>query len=252
MLSNTEQANDTDSGLLQHVLNGIIVQKTDDPATIVDLIVKLVLSTAADFFRKKEIPIIGSLMSPQEVFRDSIRIAVSTPTQPAVKCQKLNKQQRDEEAGLFDDFLSSAGNTTDATRNDHGNLSEELHLLRQIKDINDELNTLKLLAEDQERVWGQTFKLGNEPKPGDGMPTSAKAEIVAMIHEASQAQEAVNKLLDLKQKQASLAEANSAGQRAREAAKQTRTMQFMTAGTIISVSCLYGVLSLCPYSICKG
>lgn len=122
-----------------------------------------------------------------------------------------------------------------------GDISLEVELLREIKDINDELNILKLLAEDQERVWQQVFDGGNGARR-DIIPTVVKVEIAEMIHEANQVQESVDKLLDFKQKRASLVEASSASKHAQDAAAQTRLMKFLGVFTALAVSCHYEAL----------
>lgn len=47
--------------------------------------------------------------------------------------------------------------------NPYNNITPETKLLREIKDIVDELNMLKSLAENQERVWKQMWESGKNP-----------------------------------------------------------------------------------------
>lgn len=66
-----------------------------------------------------------------------------------------------------------------------------------------------------------------------------KAELAEMIREAHQVQESVDKLLDLKQKRASLVEASTASKHAEDAAAQTRLMKFFGVYSALAVSFHY-------------
>ncbi|KAL2783079.1 hypothetical protein BJX66DRAFT_345275 [Aspergillus keveii] len=177
----------------------------------------MVISTAVSFFNRRQIRILGTEKSPLDVFQESIRFV------------------RNSEADLFKRFQASFGNTDTA----------ETELLKEVKDICDELNILKSLVEDQEVVWNQAMKiLGGDYSNsfGNDKPLEVKREIMGMIHEAEVVQKAIDTLLDLKQKQANLTEAKFARQQAhdtakqaQETAKQTDTIVVFTVVTIVFV-----------------
>lgn len=95
--------------------------------------------------------------------------------------------------------------------NPYYDIREEMNLLREIKDICDELNILKNLYEDQELVWKQAFKmpLGDQEGLASEVypPTELRWELEELIAEAVEVQRAINTLLDLKQQQSNIAEA---------------------------------------------
>jgi Mg2+ and Co2+ transporter CorA len=131
------------------------------------------------------------------------------------------------------------------TKNPYDNISEETELLREVKDISDELNMLKNLAEDQEDVWKQVWK--DEHKPDSGftheIPSDIKGEIEEMIKEADFVQQAINALLDLKQKQANIVEAKYTRKQSDDTAVQGDTIMVFTVVTILFVSlvCLVNI-----------
>ncbi|KAL4903579.1 hypothetical protein BDW74DRAFT_155782 [Aspergillus multicolor] len=126
----------------------------------------------------------------------------------------------------------------DEKENIYYNIDPETTLLKEIKDICDELNILKNLAEDQERVWRQVCKLeGSTQTPGGPSayitPKDIKDEITEMVKEAEAVQTTINSLLNLKQKQANLEEAKSAREQAQATARQTDTIMVFTIVTIV-------------------
>ncbi|KAB8236677.1 uncharacterized protein BDW43DRAFT_308355 [Aspergillus alliaceus] len=128
------------------------------------------------------------LKEPLEIFRESIRRVADTENE------------------LSRTFIESVvGRYHTLPKRDVG---KEFRLLYEIKDIRDELNMLKTLAEAQETVWKQAFGARNS---ADGFefeyyhphtPVDTKLEILEMTREAESTQDAINTLLDLRQKHA--------------------------------------------------
>ncbi|RDW90751.1 uncharacterized protein DSM5745_02526 [Aspergillus mulundensis] len=142
------------------------------------------------------------------------------------------------EAQEGNDSTSTATSHADEKENIYYNIDPETTLLKEIKDICDELNILKNLAEDQEDVWRQVCKLeGSTQTPGTPSayitPKDIKDEITEMVKEAEAVQMTINSLLNLKQKQANLEEAKSAREQAQATAKQTDTIMVFTIVTIV-------------------
>lgn len=115
----------------------------------------------------------------------------------------------------------------------YGNVSKETSHLCEVKDILDELNILKNLVEDQDRVWKQFCE---EEAPAHNLsmlrfdtPSEIKRAIEEMTKQAEFVQTALHTLLNLKQKQASIEEAKSARE-------QSATIMVFTVITIIFVS----------------
>lgn len=132
-----------------------------------------------------------------------------------------------------------------STDNLYADISEETKLLREVKDICDELNMLKNLAEDQDDVWTQVWKGGNRPDATTyDTPTEVKAEIEEMVNEAEFVQKAIETLLDLKQKRANIVEAEFTRQQSHDTAVQSDTIMVFTVVTILFVSFVHLVFIL--------
>ena len=127
----------------------------------------------------------------------------------------------------------------------YGNISMEAELLRLIKDIWDELQILRNLAEDQEDVWMQFLDREKNASRVFNYytPTEVKCDIEEMIQEAKAVQDAFHTLLDLRQKQANIEEARytrkqseEARRQSEETRKQSQTIMVFTVITILFVS----------------
>lgn len=149
--------------------------------------------------------------------------------------------------------------TGEAPKNPHHIISEETRFLDQIRDIRDELHILKSLAEDQDVVWKQAFPATRQRNPfkynHPYTPTDVKSDLDEMILEAETTQNSVsdspteherhtnyvqiNTLLDLRQKQASLIEAENGRKQANDTARQSNSVFVFTLITIIFVSRLF-------------
>ncbi|KKK12297.1 hypothetical protein ARAM_001383 [Aspergillus rambellii] len=147
------------------------------------------------------------------------------------------------ESGLYTDFVqslkdekSSANGNSPATQ--YHNILQEAELLREIKDIRDELNILIALAVDQETVWKQLFQLEDldNRQFHACTPSLIKEDLEDMASEAKTVQESLDSLLDLKQKQASIKEAETGRKQAEDTGKQANTIMVFTVVTIIFVS----------------
>lgn len=138
--------------------------------------------------------------------------------EPSIQHQKDREQDSRDET------------SSETSGNQFGDIAREADLLREVKDIIDELNMLKNLAEDQEDVWQQVWNSERNPDASFtyDTPTEVKDDISEMINEAKSVQQAIDTLLDLKQKQANIAEAQSTR-------KQSDTVMVFTVITILFV-----------------
>ncbi|KAJ5902932.1 hypothetical protein N7495_003460 [Penicillium taxi] len=148
----------------------------------------------------------------QEHHEEEIEKGEQTKSSKIKKSQKVSKVDKEQEE----------------LENPYGDIKVETKLLREVKDIIDELNMLKNLTEDQERVWRQIWKDGENPIPlfTYETPTEIKEDIIEMINEAEYVQKSLDTLLDLKQKQANIQEALNTRE-------QTDTVMVFTVITII-------------------
>ncbi|KAE8356311.1 hypothetical protein BDV28DRAFT_117200 [Aspergillus coremiiformis] len=126
---------------------------------------------------------------PLEIFRESIRRVADSENE-------LSRTFIESVVGRYHTLLPKR------------DVGKEFRLLYEIKDIRDELNMLKTLTEAQETVWKQAFGARNS---GDGFdfqyyhphtPVDTRLELLEMAREAESTQDAINTLLDLRQKHA--------------------------------------------------
>ncbi|KAF2734260.1 hypothetical protein EJ04DRAFT_493792 [Polyplosphaeria fusca] len=143
------------------------------------------------------------------------------------------------------------------------NITEETNLLKEIKDILDELNSILLIFKQQELVvqsMGKDeasealFRDPRDPLPPHDSPRAIndrrvrfsqarllqtvrnhKRDIETLEQEATRTHDSLTMLLDLKQKQASVLEADYARQETVETTSQGRTLLVFTTVTIIFV-----------------
>ncbi|KAJ5882526.1 ankyrin [Penicillium soppii] len=227
--STTEDIDKDETSFLQLVVSAFRAQKNISSVSV-EFMKDLILRTATGLFYKKEIDVLGKRKSPLDVYREAI-LTVGEYTDVA---------NHSEDERFEDEFERRM-----ITKNPYDNISEETELLREVKDISDELNMLKNLAEDQEDVWKQVWK--DEHKPDSGftheIPSDIKGEIEEMIKEADFVQQAINALLDLKQKQANIVEAKYTRKQSDDTAVQGDTIMVFTVVTILFVSlvCLVNI-----------
>ncbi|KAJ6020907.1 Mg2+ transporter protein CorA-like/Zinc transport protein ZntB [Penicillium herquei] len=209
--------------------------------TSMNSMIEVVLGVATGLFIERIIPIEKRLAeekpemkSALEIFRESIRTVANTETDlfgdfmESLENEKKNPPQRYHK-GWIDDM----------PENPYHVISEEARLLDEIKDIHDELNMLRTLAESQQHVWEQAF----QTKELDSFtyfqfndtctPNMVLRDIQDMISEAEKVQESINTLLDLRQKQASIKEAEFGRQQANDTSKQANIVMVFTLVTIV-------------------
>lgn len=119
--------------------------------------------------------------------------------------------QAEKESELYDGFLKSldrdkrvnSSETPDRNEENwldsYNNIEDEVRLLREIKDIRDELGILVTLVDEQKMVWKQFFKTEN-PKSSfldDCTPESVREDLVKMISDANLVVESVRSPLYL-------------------------------------------------------
>lgn len=99
---------------------------------------------------------------------------------------------------------------------------------------------LKALAENQEDVWKQIWIDECDPQPifPHQTPSQIKTEIESLMSEVMSVEKAIGTLLNLKQKQANIMEAQFAREQSEETARQSVTIMVFTVVTILFVSWL--------------
>jgi Mg2+ and Co2+ transporter CorA len=105
----------------------------------------------------------------------------------------------------------------------------ETRLLDEVKDILDELNILKNLALDQKTVYESWKSVSGMEDYHHITPSEVKEDIEGMIEDSKSVQSAINTLLDLKQKEATILEAQATR-------RQSDAVMVFTVVTIIFVS----------------
>ncbi|KAL4883005.1 hypothetical protein BJY04DRAFT_216723 [Aspergillus karnatakaensis] len=227
IIGTTREAPGSDNSFMQNMLDALRSQSKGSEVSAQSMI-ELILSVSVGYFDRRRIDVNGTKVSPLEVFSNSIRLVRNQEATlyqsfkesvNAAKNQRLSRMERTKNAASTDD--KSQGEHD----NEHQDITEETELLQEIKDICDELNILKNLAEDQERVWRVACKskLASHSLSTYTTPTEVKDNIMEMIHEAKVVRQSIDSLLDLKQKQANLIEARFARQQAENTAKQAET-----------------------------
>lgn len=76
----------------------------------------------------------------------------------------------------------------------YNNIEDEVRLLREIKDIRDELGILVALVDEQKMIWKQVFK---NSVLDDCTPESVREDLIRMISDANLVVESVRTLLHL-------------------------------------------------------
>ncbi|KAH7370046.1 hypothetical protein BKA65DRAFT_10708 [Rhexocercosporidium sp. MPI-PUGE-AT-0058] len=167
-----------------------------------------------------------------------------------------------EESKMFDEFtdLSERLATGDHRPEDLDelfNISKETKLIKEIKDIRDELHIISTVLADQERVLVdmdttiqaiKASKMEEQPELGE-VPTDFRQTtrsyhslvesvrrhietVKGLDKQAEKTYLSLNDLLDLKQKQANVSEARSQRQQAQETARQGQTLMLFTVITV--------------------
>lgn len=115
----------------------------------------------------------------------------------------------EKESELYDGFLKSldrdkrlnSSETPDRNEDEwldsYNNIEDEVRLLREIKDIRDELGILVTLVDEQKIVWKQFFQT-DSPKSSfldDCTPESVREDLIKMISDANLVVESVSPVI---------------------------------------------------------
>ncbi|KAF5000342.1 hypothetical protein FGRMN_1810 [Fusarium graminum] len=235
-----ERNENSKDSLLQTVLDSMIYGEkrgTFERPTTVHSMMNSILGVATGFFARKFVPLPDRLFkTPLEVFRESLRHAADEEIFLYQRfLRELNGQKgRDsQDASLSNHLIKDMPSNPLSFASDPYSISPEAKVLDKIRDIRDELHMLRSLAEDQELVWRQAFE-DQELKDSRQYyqpctPADVKKDLDDMLGEVETINDSINTLLDLRQKQASISQAN-------DTAKQSNTVFVFTVITIVFVS----------------
>ncbi|KFY15670.1 hypothetical protein V492_01836 [Pseudogymnoascus sp. VKM F-4246] len=221
--------------ILKRVFKHLIEGRDHDrhPPSSPEQLMQLIVSSATGVIEQQKVilPEKGLSLSILEIFENAIG------------------DVEDGELNLFQNF--------EETLDEDYSIDEEIGYLVLIKDILDELNILKSLVKDQKKVWHEAFSqyttgiksLEKDQKQvwhdafseytmdKDHLNSREPGEILEMLEEmitdATRVERSINDLLDLKQKQANLSEAQSSRRQAEETAMQGTTLMVFTIVTIV-------------------
>ena len=135
----------------------------------------------------------------------------------------------------------------DVNAQQHIDNRKDLDALLELRDIEDELNTIDKLIKEQQNCVSEMIKqyrdLNNRHGKGfnginflhdiDQFLSEHKEQVDGMLKGAQAAQKAFKELLDMKQKQANIVEAHLAREQTEVAADQSRSVMIFTIFTII-------------------
>ncbi|VUC38053.1 unnamed protein product [Clonostachys rosea] len=148
----------------------------------------------------------------------------------------------DKVASHLRDFKNIMGRLrVDADEHVVMDITGETELMIEVDDILDELHTLKTILRDQESVIGELNKSLREMAGNSQKSPTVETRVlenhllrIARMEEAARkANTSIHRLMDLKQKQASLAESWYARAAARDTARQGKTVIVFTVVTIL-------------------
>ncbi|KAJ6004574.1 hypothetical protein N7540_012943 [Penicillium herquei] len=242
IITSTNEASDISdsSSLFQNALDSIRYGESRsrfERPTTVGAVMELMLGVATGFFMQKCVKVTqGMRKAPMEVFRESIREVADEETHTFGEFLNDLRGQT-EKRKISRDQSSGASSIRETPQNPYHIISNETELLDKIRDIRDELHMLRSLAEDQEVVWKQAFETSelrncfqyNHPCT----PTEVKRSLDDMNLEAEKTHNSITTLLDLRQKQASLVEAEFGHLQANDTARQSNSVFVFTVITII-------------------
>ncbi|RWA08658.1 hypothetical protein EKO27_g6434 [Xylaria grammica] len=226
-------------GLVETTLRHILYNKDRvfEGAVSVEYIMELILGAATRLFTQKSIVLPDTtLRGPIEVFRESIRDVANHQTSLFMEFLKRLQQEPGGQGQAPNGELDSKAQGKSAHSNPHHVISAEMTVLESIRDIRDELNILKSLAEDQEVVWKQVFASTypeKESQFGLHTPAEVKRDLDAMLLEARNIEDYVTNLLDLRQADYSREQADVSGRLAADSAQQSRVIFIFTVITIV-------------------
>ncbi|KAI0112411.1 hypothetical protein GGR51DRAFT_568530 [Nemania sp. FL0031] len=215
---------DSQSNLLRTTLNNILYggsRSRFERATTVESVMELILGVAVGSFMEKSIPVAGSKKGPIDVFRESIRNVTDEETH-LFEGFLAGLKRKERESGMLqrtESWLNLPEGPL--AQNRYHIISSETELLHMTRDIYDELQILKSLAEEQDTVWKQAFSNGNFQHYHYCTPADIKNELDEIIQGTEQAADNINTLLDLRQAEYSRIQAH-------DSAKQSNTVLVFT------------------------
>ncbi|CAI7678096.1 unnamed protein product [Penicillium manginii] len=243
------------------------IQQNDKRASPINHIAALIMDTARSLFNARDIEIYDSddgKIAPLDAYRQAIQdmwasalknhlleFTKSTKEDSASKKAQLSQQlishttaletgsisnPRRRGSGVNQERPSNSPRSRDKDHLEHPaedeenpyqDISQETGLLEEIKDILDELNILRTLAQEQDHVDDMWKQIQTKQKSNHAVtPSEISREIESMIGDAKSVQGDINTLLDLKQKEASIIEAKATRE-------QSDTVMTFTVVTII-------------------
>ncbi|KAF4958663.1 hypothetical protein FGADI_2211 [Fusarium gaditjirri] len=210
--------------------------------TSVHGIMESMLGVVTNFITSNMVQVVGptpsttSKLSPIDVFRESIKNIVN---QQAKLFQTfLEELQKDTESqSLRVKQTKNVFSIPILPENPYHIIERETKLLFEIRDIRDELDMLKALAEHQETVWKQAFETeelrGCFQNHHPYTPTDVIKDLMGLTLEVDKAIESINSLLDLRTKQASIKDAEYGREQANDEARQSKIVFIFTIVTVI-------------------
>ncbi|XHG03938.1 hypothetical protein AWENTII_007222 [Aspergillus wentii] len=239
----TKPLDQSEDILLRSIVSSLISGESkghfERPSSVITMM-ELILGTASGLFMQKAPVVDKARKGPLEIFRESIREVADGETKLFDEfLGDLKKESHHQRPGKSSGSPAHGISVRELPPNPYHIISAETELLDEIKDIRDELNILRTLAEDQETVWKQAFKTERlDSQSGFKYnhlctPTEVRREIKEMALEADMVQNSINTLLDLRQKQASIKEAEFGRLQANDTVRQSNTIMVFTIVTII-------------------
>lgn len=239
--STTAALEGVESVFFDRVMAALRAQEHVSSVTV-HLLMHLILSTATGLFRKQDITVFGEKVSPLGVFRRSI---VKVTTQETELFNAFEESLKNEDRGSAPEskhwlkvWWKRQNNRYQRNKehdpNPHLKIVKETSLLKR-SNIHEELNMLKKVAEDQETVRRQALQPENDYGgiSDDFNPSEIKAEIEEMIQQTETVKQSLSTLLDLKQKQANIFEAEYTRKQSEDTAIQGDTVMVFTVVTIL-------------------
>ncbi|KAJ5987989.1 hypothetical protein N7481_003199 [Penicillium waksmanii] len=260
--STTEESKDIKKTFFQRVFDNIHqtdldkLYEDDKHSPVIYHLADIIMDTARGLFDARDIELNNSEdsgISPFDAYRKSIQrmrdyeIKLFTKFREALdktnskKSQTIpqrflafwrssrtpNKPREGRDRVEMGNKIEGNSDISDDLGNPYENILDETRLLEEIKDVLDELNILKALSQDQERVDNAWKRVATKVKISRAVSASEiKIEVESMIEDAKSVQGDINSLLDLKQKEAGIVEAQATR-------RQSDTVMTFTIVTII-------------------
>ncbi|KAI1113766.1 hypothetical protein F5Y14DRAFT_441692 [Nemania sp. NC0429] len=215
-----------ESSLLQKILNNVLYggsRSRFERATTVESVMELILGVAIGSFMEKSISVESSRKGPIEIFREEIRNVSNTETELFETFLTGLKYEADESG-----ILQGKRSWLNSQR--YHIISTETELLQRTRDLNDELQILRSLAEDQDIVWTQAFSSdegkGHLQNYHAYTPADIKMDLTELLLGVEKTTDSIKTLLDLRQAEYSRIQAD-------DSAKQSNSILVFTFVTIV-------------------